>query len=80
MKNLSASEILSQIILVKDKLKDWDQIVSNIVFMGQGEPLVNLESEKEAIQILKDKKGLNYGNKKITVSTSGIAAQNNRSC
>ena len=40
--------------------------------MGQGEPLVNLKSEK-AIQILKDKKGLNYGNKKITVSTSGIA-------
>ena len=75
VKNLSASEILSQIILVKDKLKDWgdQKIVSNIVFMGQGEPLVNLKNLKKAIQILKDKKGLNYGNKKITVSTSGIA-------
>jgi len=74
VKNLSTSEIVSQIILVKDKLKDWgdQKIVSNIVFMGQGEPLLN-PNLKSAIQILKDKKGLNYGNKKITVSTSGIA-------
>ena len=75
VKNLSTSEIVSQIILVKDKLKDWgdQKIVSNIVFMGQGEPLINMKNLKTAIQILKDKKGLNYGNKKITVSTSGIA-------
>ena len=75
VKNLSAAEIISQIILVKNKLKDWgdQKIVSNIVFMGQGEPLINLKNLKKAIQILKDKSGLNYGNKKITVSTSGIA-------
>ena len=75
VKNLSVSEIISQIMLVKDKLKDWgdQKIVSNIVFMGQGEPLINMTNLKIAIQILKDKKGLNYGNKKITVSTSGIA-------
>ncbi len=75
VKNLSASEIVSQIMLVKEKLKDWgdQKIVSNIVFMGQGEPLVNMKNLKTAIKILKDKKGLNYGNKKITVSTSGIA-------
>ena len=75
VKNLTASEIVSQIILVKDKLKDWgdQKIVSNIVFMGQGEPLINLKHLKKAIQILKNKNGLNYGNKKITVSTSGIA-------
>ena len=75
VKNLSTSEIVSQIILVKDKLKDWgdQKIVSNIVFMGQGEPLINMKNLKTAIEILKDKKGLNYGNKKITVSTSGIA-------
>jgi 23S rRNA (adenine2503-C2)-methyltransferase len=75
VKNLSASEIISQIMLVKEKLKDWgdQKIVSNIVFMGQGEPLINMQNLKIAIQILKDKKGLNYGNKKITVSTSGIA-------
>ena len=75
VKNLSASEIVSQVMLVKEKLKDWgdQKIVSNIVFMGQGEPLINIKNLKIAIQILKDKKGLNYGNKKITVSTSGIA-------
>ena len=75
VKNLTASEIVSQIILVKDKLKDWgdQKIVSNIVFMGQGEPLINLKHLKKAIQILKNKNGLKYGNKKITVSTSGIA-------
>ena len=75
VKNLAASEIVGQIILVKEKLKDWgdQKIISNIVFMGQGEPLINMENLKIAIQIIKDKKGLNYGNKKITVSTSGIA-------
>ena len=75
VKNLSTSEIISQILLVKDKLKDWgdQKIVSNIVFMGQGEPLINIKNLKNAIHIIKDKKGLNYGNKKITVSTSGIA-------
>tara|TARA_B100000579_G_scaffold282976_1_gene234354 strand:+ start:347 stop:1411 length:1065 start_codon:yes stop_codon:yes gene_type:complete len=75
VKNLSTSEIVSQIMLVKETLKDWgdQKIVSNIVFMGQGEPLINMKNLKTAIQIIKDKKGLNYGNKKITVSTSGIA-------
>ena len=74
VKNLTASEIIGQIILVKEKLKDWgdQKIISNIVFMGQGEPLINMENLKTAIQIIKDKRGLNYGNKKITVSTSGI--------
>ena len=77
VKNLSTSEIISQILLVKDKLKDWgdQKIVSNIVFMGQGEPLINMKNLKTAIQILKDKNGLNYGNKKITVSTSGIGSK-----
>ena len=75
VKNLSVSEIVSQIILVKEKLQDWgdQKIISNIVFMGQGEPLINMANLKNAIHIIKDKKGLNYGNKKITVSTSGIA-------
>ncbi len=75
VKNLSASEILSQVMLVKNKLKDWGEQkkISNIVFMGQGEPLINMKNLKTTIKILKNKNGLNYGNKKITVSTSGIA-------
>ncbi len=75
VKNLSTSEIINQIMLVKNKLNDWgdQKKVTNIVFMGQGEPLINIKNLKVAVQILKDKKGLNYGSKKITVSTSGIA-------
>ena len=74
VKNLSASEIIDQVMLVKDVLKDWgdQKIISNIVFMGQGEPLINMKNLNTAIQILKDENGLNYGNKKITDSTSGI--------
>ena len=75
VKNLDVSEIIDQIMLVKEKLNDWgdQKIISNIVFMGQGEPLINMKNLKIAIKIIKDKRGLNYGNKKITVSTSGIA-------
>tara|TARA_B100000965_G_C19516050_1_gene724257 strand:- start:187 stop:1248 length:1062 start_codon:yes stop_codon:yes gene_type:complete len=77
VKNLSTSEIVSQIIHVKDTLKDWgdQKIVSNIVFMGMGEPLINIKNLKKAVQIIKYKGGLNYGNKKITISTSGIASK-----
>ena len=77
VKNLSTSEIISQIIHVKNTLKDWgdQKIVSNIVFMGMGEPLINIKNLKKAVQIIKDKGGLNYGNKKITISTSGIASK-----
>ncbi len=75
VKNLSISEIIIQILLVKDKLNDWgdQKKLTNIVFMGQGEPLINIKNLKIAVKILKEKKGLNYGNKKITVSTSGIS-------
>ena len=75
VKNLTASEIIDQIMLVKHELNDWGEkkIISNIVFMGQGEPLINFSNLKYAIRILKEEKGLNYGSKKITVSTSGIA-------
>ena len=75
VKNLTVSEIIGQIMLVKNELKDWgdQKIISNIVFMGQGEPLINLNNLKTSVKILRDKNGLNYGNKRITVSTSGIA-------
>ena len=58
VKNLSVSEIISQILLVKDTLEDWgdQKKVTNIVFMGQGEPLINMKNLKIAVQILKEKK------------------------
>jgi len=75
VKNLSFAEIVNQVIVAKEQLKDWKEkkIISNIVLMGMGEPFYNYDNVKIAIEILKDKDGLNYGSKKITVSTAGIA-------
>ena len=75
VKNLSFSEIISQVMIAKEEINDWEEIkkISNIVLMGMGEPFYNYENVKTAVEILKDKEGLNYGPKKITVSTAGIA-------
>ena len=47
--------------------------INNIVYMGMGEPFYNFENIKKSVEILKDENGLNFSNKKITVSTSGIS-------
>ncbi len=66
-RNLSAGEIVEQFLTVEETTK-----IQNIVFMGMGEPLLNYENTKKAIEILSDKKGRALGRRKITVSTSGI--------
>jgi 23S rRNA (adenine2503-C2)-methyltransferase len=75
VKNLSFAEIVNQVIIAKEQIKDWNEQkkITNIVLMGMGEPLYNYDNVKTAVEILKDKEGLNYGVKKITVSTAGIA-------
>ncbi len=75
VKNLDFSEIVSQVMIAKEEINDWEEEkkISNIVLMGMGEPFYNYENVKTSIEILKDKEGLNYGPKKITVSTAGIA-------
>ena len=75
VKNLSFTEIVSQVIIAKEQLDDWKEQkrITNIVLMGMGEPFYNYENVKAAVDILKNKEGLNYGSKKITVSTAGIA-------
>ena len=75
VKNLSFAEIVNQVIIAKEQLNDWGEkkIITNIVLMGMGEPFYNYDNVKMAVEILKDKEGLNYGPKKITVSTAGIA-------
>ena len=72
VKNLSANEIISQILIAKDELNDWEEQkkINNIVYMGMGEPFYNFENIKKSVEILKDENGLNFSNKKITVSTS----------
>ncbi len=75
VKNLSFAEIVNQVVIAKEQINDWGEQkkISNIVLMGMGEPFYNYENVKIAVEILKDKEGLNYGPKKITVSTAGIA-------
>ena len=75
VRNLSTSEIIGQILTAKDGLKDWDiknRKITNIVFMGMGEPLYNYQEVTRAIKILLDNEGLCYSRRKITLSTSGV--------
>ena len=75
VKNLHFAEIVNQVMIAKEQLNDWSEQkkITNIVLMGMGEPFYNYDNVKTAVEILKDKIGLNYGPKKITVSTAGIA-------
>ena len=74
VKNLSFTEIVNQVMIAKEQINDWGEQkkITNIVLMGMGEPFYNYDNVKTAVEILKDKEGLNYGPKKITVSTAGI--------
>ena len=75
VRNLSSNEIIGQILAAKDSLLDWDmknRKITNIVFMGMGEPLYNYQEVTKAIKILLDNEGLCYSRRKITLSTSGV--------
>ena len=76
-RNLSTSEILGQVMYVKNFLKDWNnktdkKKITNIVFMGMGEPLLNYDNVIKAINVLTDQKGLAFSKRKVTLSTSGV--------
>ena len=79
VKNLSTEEIVSQLMIARDQLKDWPanetRKISNIVFMGMGEPLYNYNSVKQAVKIFSDQEGIKLSTKRITLSTSGIVPQ-----
>ncbi|MCX8093932.1 MAG: 23S rRNA (adenine(2503)-C(2))-methyltransferase RlmN [Candidatus Goldbacteria bacterium] len=68
-RNLETGEIVSQIMLAREKTKNK---LTNIVFMGMGEPLLNWENLYKAILIISDKNGLNFSQTRITISTVGI--------
>ncbi|MCP4072571.1 MAG: 23S rRNA (adenine(2503)-C(2))-methyltransferase RlmN [Hyphomicrobiales bacterium] len=86
VRNLSAEEILLQLLVARDRLGDFPHIdtpqgaivpgtgrkVSNIVMMGMGEPLYNFESVKTALLIASDPEGLSLSKRRITLSTSGV--------
>ncbi len=71
VRNLSAGEIVSQVF---SAAAEFGSRFRNIVFMGMGEPLDNLENVLKAIEILREQRGLSYSVERITVCTSGNAA------
>ena len=80
VRNLTAAEIVAQVQVCKDDLDEWpsdreDRRLSNIVFMGMGEPLYNLDSVSDAIEIISDNEGIGISRRRITVSTSGVVPQ-----
>ncbi|MXN52703.1 23S rRNA (adenine(2503)-C(2))-methyltransferase RlmN [Shinella sp. AETb1-6] len=89
VRNLTAEEILSQLLLARDRLGDFPdrdtpagaivpaegRKVSNIVMMGMGEPLYNFENVKTALLIATDGDGLSLSKRRVTLSTSGIVPE-----
>ncbi len=74
MRNLSAGEIVDQVVYLKNLATDkYNTNLSNIVYMGMGEPLLNYKNVVRSTEILTDENGLGMSPKRITVSTAGIA-------
>jgi 23S rRNA (adenine2503-C2)-methyltransferase len=71
-RHLSSGEILEQFINTRVFLREFDRNLTNIIFMGMGEPFHNYDNVKKTIEWLHDRKTFNLGAKRITVSTSGI--------
>lgn len=74
VRNLKVAEIVDQLMRAREVLPAGD-VISNIVFMGMGEPLLNLAAVKEAIRIFIDPRCLAMAPRRITVSTSGVVPQ-----
>lgn len=77
VRNLTSAEIAAQVMIVRDDLGEWptsneDRLLTNIVFMGMGEPLYNLDHVASAIDVIADGDGLSISRRRITVSTAGV--------
>jgi len=78
VRNLTAGEIVVQVMAARDRLKDWadrengTRLVTNIVMMGMGEPLYNFEAVRDALLIVADNEGISISRRRITLSTSGV--------
>ncbi len=90
VRNLTSAEIVSQLIVARDSIGEWPgqtppegafvptdggRFISNVVFMGMGEPLFNPDNVAAAISILSDNEGIALSRRRITVSTSGVVPQ-----
>ncbi len=75
-RNLSAAEIIGQVVLARDELSGaGESPVTNVVFMGMGEPLANFRNLVEAVNVLTDDHGFGLSRRRVTVSTSGLVPQ-----
>ena len=77
VRNLTAPEIVGQVMLARDALGEWPsqpegRLLTNIVMMGMGEPLYNFENVRDALKIVMDGDGLALSKRRITLSTSGV--------
>ena len=77
VRNLTAAEIVAQIMIARDSLGEWpspnqDRQISNIVLMGMGEPLYNFDNVAQALNIVMDAEGISISRRRITLSTAGV--------
>ncbi|SDD35345.1 MULTISPECIES: 23S rRNA (adenine(2503)-C(2))-methyltransferase RlmN [Kordiimonas] len=77
VRNLTAGEIVAQMMIARDDLGEWEnptegRRVTNIVMMGMGEPLYNFDNVKKALEIIMDEEGIQLSRRRITLSTSGV--------
>jgi len=80
VRNLTAQEIVLQVIAARDDLGEWpttqeNRKLTNIVFMGMGEPLYNTDQVGDSLDTICDPEGLGIGRRRITVSTSGVVPE-----
>jgi len=74
MRNLSAGEIVDQVVYLKDQAETrYNTPLTNIVYMGMGEPLLNYRNVLRCIELITGEEGLGMSPRRITVSTAGIA-------
>ena len=80
VRNLTPLDIVSQVMLARDTLGDWSvpadqRRLTNIVFMGMGEPLYNTDNVIKAIKLIMDGEGISLSKRRITLSTSGVVPE-----
>ncbi len=84
VRNLTAGEIVGQVMLARDDLGEWlkpgepktdVRLISNVVLMGMGEPLYNFDAVRDAMAVVMDGEGIALGRRRITLSTSGVVPE-----
>ena len=84
VRNLTAGEIVGQVMVARDDLNEWPEqgapkdetrLISNVVLMGMGEPLYNFEAVRDGMQVVMDGEGISLSRRRITLSTSGVVPE-----